>query len=215
MSSALSLKLLLASLGVLRADIPWVATFFNQSEGTALCALTKGSRSEADCDHMTVVYNPPKSTMAKLRHHFGERVVVRALAVAHDEHARAVMVHLESGTAAAISANDWPHSTIAHGAAPYSPVYSNCLWERAVAASNALVTRDSRGKPTSIAFPAAAQVWHGVLVEGKCSGGDTVYPATNATIELLNQADIPREFGATLCDNAEWQREEGRCIHGM
>ena len=141
--------------------------------------------------------------------------MLRALAIAHDDHARAAMLHLETGPAEAISSNAWPHCTIAAGAPPYAPVYSNCLWERASAASNLEVTRDAAGKPLALALPSGGRVWRGELPAGKCVESSTFYPPTNATIELLPEganASQRLTFNATLCADSLWNRTASRCV---
>jgi hypothetical protein len=234
--AAFPVRPMLASSILSLTSTPWVANFFDDSNGHALCTVVQGRRDGSDCDHSTVAYNPSAELMcvprfifstlafrhspacyaffirSELQPFFGVRASLRALAVAHDEHARAVLLHLDAGPEKAASTNAWPHSTVAHGSYPYSPVYSNCLWERVSAASNVSVVRDGKGKPAALELPNRARSWHGEVPEGKCSESSAFFPATNATIQIL--ADAGQRgliFNATLCSNALWDREAGRC----
>ena len=55
--------LLAAGAPAAAAATPWVANFFNDANGRALCVLAHGTRTPSDCDHSTVVYNPSAEVM--------------------------------------------------------------------------------------------------------------------------------------------------------
>ena len=189
----------------------WVANFFASRVGLSLCAAVSGNHSIVNCDHSTVIYNPSNETMQHLRASFGDKVELRALAVARDAHGQAVLLHLDAGLDAALSNNSWPHSTVAtEGRWPYTPVYSNCLWERVAATSQAVVTHDSEHKPLAIELPGGSTRWAGTLPQGRCTGGSSSYSPTEASVEILTlSAQGP--YSATLCSNDLWDRETGQC----
>ncbi len=201
-----------------RPNITWVAAFFPHAKHGAvastasdLCRYSGGfSDSMSDCDHMTVAFNPDEQALNKMSKSFGTAVFIKPVAIAEDEHTAAVLLQVVQGPNSSISENLYPHATLLSSKYPYTPVYSNCLWERAINASGAIVTSGINGKPSKVLLPSGANVWNGVLPRGFCSDmGQNAFPATRAAIGLLTE-NAP-VFQATLCSNNLWNRQTYRC----
>eukprot|EP01126_Amoeba_proteus_P024791 TRINITY_DN2488_c0_g1_i14.p1 TRINITY_DN2488_c0_g1~~TRINITY_DN2488_c0_g1_i14.p1 ORF type:complete len:144 (-),score=15.65 TRINITY_DN2488_c0_g1_i14:382-813(-) len=101
----------------------WIAAFFNQSELARCRKLFDNSESSfvPQCEHHTIVFNPP--SLGPYEEYFGEQQLLRVLAVAEDEHGKALLIHLDEGNLH--TTNQFPHVTVYNGPRPYGAVYSN------------------------------------------------------------------------------------------
>ncbi|KAJ1462826.1 hypothetical protein M885DRAFT_504212 [Pelagophyceae sp. CCMP2097] len=184
---------------------PWVGAFFSQYDKEALSSRFGELASASSCDHMTIAHSPNATTLAMLEPLFGTAAVVSVLGVAADANGRAALVRVDGPA----SANDFPHVTLKVGAWPYTAAYSNCLWERVVAAAGATVDRDAAGQPVGVALPGGAQQWRGALPAGRCAGSPKFHVATAATLDISDGGAA--EYHTTLCLNTRWDRSAGVC----
>jgi len=188
--------------------VDWAAIFLDANDQALLCAkfLVKGlpSAASVDCDHLTIIYNPP--SMAPLEPLFGMRVTMHALAFGMDDHDQAVLMHVDRGI---VSNNSYPHVTVAcEGVAPYTAVYSNFLWERMDQRSGGPlnVTLDVQDKPITVSLSEGSSSWSGTL------GRHGQYAPTNASVWLLdNGGGEPLRLTGTFCAHSRWDDDAKVC----
>eukprot|EP01124_Arcella_intermedia_P004716 TRINITY_DN12700_c0_g1_i2.p1 TRINITY_DN12700_c0_g1~~TRINITY_DN12700_c0_g1_i2.p1 ORF type:complete len:124 (-),score=6.71 TRINITY_DN12700_c0_g1_i2:65-436(-) len=115
------------------------------------------------------------------------------------------MVHAEGPM---VSVNAFPHVTaIANESqtSPYSPVYSNVLWERVVQSAQVVIVSDDSNKPVSLRLPDNSSEWSGTLnpfySQDYPYPGNLPYPASGAYLHLI-QEDL--SFSGVCCLNTQW-----------
>ena len=133
------------------------------------------------------------------------------LAYAIDEHAQAALTIVEND--AALSKNAFTHISVAvQNTGPYSPVYSNTLWQRAAAAVPLSITRDAAGQISAVALPDPTEtLWTGQLPAVFAPNGTIVYPPSAARVMLLAGKAPTLDFLATVCLSSRWNAKLGMC----
>ena len=132
------------------------------------------------------------------------------LAYAIDEHAQAALTIVEND--AALSKNAFTHISVAvQNTGPYSPVYSNTLWQRAAAAAPLSITRDAAGQISAVALPDPTEtLWTGEL-PAVFANGTIVFPPSAARVMLLASKVPTLDFLATICLASHWNASSGMC----
>jgi hypothetical protein len=146
---------------------------------------------------------PQSGDLSPWNARLGEFVVLRVLAYAIDDHAQAALTIVEND--AALSKNAFTHISVSvQNSGPYSPVYSNTLWQRAAAAAPLGITRDAAGQISAVALPGGATTWSGVLPATFAPNGTVVFPPSAARVMLLADKAPTLDFLATVCLASHW-----------
>eukprot|EP01126_Amoeba_proteus_P058018 TRINITY_DN743_c0_g1_i7.p1 TRINITY_DN743_c0_g1~~TRINITY_DN743_c0_g1_i7.p1 ORF type:complete len:218 (+),score=8.58 TRINITY_DN743_c0_g1_i7:12-665(+) len=184
----------------------WIAAFFNQTELARCQKLfdNGGASFIPQCEHHTLVFNPP--SLGPYEKYFGEKQLIRVLAVAEDEHGKALLIHSDQGNLH--TANRYPHVTVFNGPSdPYGAVYSNVLWERFESTSPITIKRGADSYPIQVNLTSSSgSEWSGNLpaflskIVPLPNGAS--YPATTGSVYV--DIEPAPTFAATVCLNSYW-----------
>jgi len=213
----------------------WVAIFLSPSEKLRCQSLffeaNLNSSIQMDCDHTTIIYNPP--SLDPYIPYYGAAQTLQTLAYAIDDHDQTLLVRIASGPV--LSTNLYPHITVScYGQGIYGAQYSIVVWERLVDNKTLDVEFGSDKQPQNVSLlrhqyndPNKYSGWlppfQSVLQPIKNNG---YYAATNASVEIFPMTTSisidsnlkVKNFGysgvifkGTLCVNYLWNEQTGLC----
>eukprot|EP00455_Lapot_gusevi_P056563 TRINITY_DN942_c0_g2_i1.p1 TRINITY_DN942_c0_g2~~TRINITY_DN942_c0_g2_i1.p1 ORF type:complete len:202 (+),score=56.68 TRINITY_DN942_c0_g2_i1:68-673(+) len=194
--------LLLVSTLYLVSAADWAAVFLNQPDQQALCnqfyRANQSSSAQPVCEHMTLQYGGDLTPWIR---RLGTPVKLRVIAFGEDEHAQAVMVDVLDD--AVSSAFNFTHITVStQNVKPYTPVYSNVLWQRIADTIPLNLTRDATGQIKSVATPDGSQYWGGEI---PAMGS---YPMSEAAFAIVSPSVF---YTGVVCLFSHWSTTNYAC----